>query len=169
MNTSTWEVLHYQWLVPSVPSTTMIQSIREAVRLLNFVLPHENYLSSFQIRSFLFYPSHVNPIIRTCRHWKDVLPFSPSIMPLNWINAFDLCRAEPLVSIVFLSFSMTFTKLLFFFSKASWTPSAMGLIWSTFRTSLWVDDSLLIGQDPIVFLQMFITWRFRMTLYKGSS
>ena len=136
---------HLTWIwasvcqVPRLGALLLISINSEAVRLvLNFVLLIEFNLKTIKVPSsfdyLCFWPKSCQPhrqylqILEKC---TSPLIFFPGRC---WIYAFGLCRVEPLVSIFLELFTTSFTKL----PKASWTPSAMGLIWSTYCASLWV-------------------------------
>ena len=115
-------------------------------------------------------------ILQQCQHrplayLRQILENRKSLfVPLkilsNWVYAIGLCRTEPLVSGLW---RVTVQRSSLTKKKASGTPSAMDVIWSTFCASLWVDNFCFIGRCPIIFPQITITWRFRMTLFKESS
>ena len=94
---------------------------------------------------------------------------------LNWTYSVRLCRAEPLVRYLGLKLELFLVLLiqrtsLSNYPKASWTPSAVVLIWCTFCSSLWVGDFCFIDWPAKIFFRYLLLGVFgRPSSMEGFS
>ena len=166
------DVRHDSWLLANFSSShwwysEYHPSVRQSVWFTNWISYENNHTNSKSIVSVLYKPCQPHfpylQILEIC-----TFPFSSATIPLNWNYFFRLCRAEPLVSMFLELFkwpssSLNSKSYLDTFCNGAYLEHLLCKF-----VSRWTSELLLGRDDPIIFLQMFITWHFRMILFKGS-